>query len=331
MLDRIRRLWAGLRDGERSNEEIILLSLCAISIPSILPFGIVRLLTASYAAAVVDIGIVLSMIAVMSHVWRTGRTRLASLAISGIYSTGMVVIVYLHGISLVYWAYPTMVASFFTLPPKRALTINLTALACMVGLLSHAHATPTLTLATFSVTVALINLFSYIVFYRTHLQVKELNLRAERDFLTGAGNRRALQRTLMECASSSAPCSLLLLDIDHFKRINDQYGHSVGDAVLVSVSALIHARIRANDRLFRYGGEEFLIVAKGTPAGAASCLAEDLRALVERAAMIQQQTVTVSIGIATLRPGEPISEWVARADERLYAAKAAGRNCIQTG
>lgn len=106
MLDRIRRLWAGLRDGERSNEEIILLSLCAISIPSILPFGIVRLLTASYAAAVVDLTIVGGMLAVMAHVWRTGRTRLASMVISGIYSVGMIVIVYLHGISVVYWLIP---------------------------------------------------------------------------------------------------------------------------------------------------------------------------------------------------------------------------------
>ncbi len=329
MLDRIRRLWAGLRDGERSNEEIILLSLCAISIPSILPFGIVRLLTASYAAAVVDLTIVGGMLAVMAHVWRTGRTRLASMVISGIYSVGMIVIVYLHGISVVYWLIPPWWLRFFTLPPKRALLINLTSLACILAVLFNG--THAITLATFGVTVALINLFSYIVFYRTHLQVKELNLRAERDFLTGAGNRRALQRTLMECAGSNAACSLLLLDIDHFKRINDQFGHTVGDAVLVSVSALIHARIRANDRLFRYGGEEFLIVAKGTPASAASCLAEDLRQLVEQAAMIQQQTVTVSIGIATLRAGEPISAWVARADERLYTAKAAGRNCIVTG
>src|SRR5471032_1492770 len=96
---------------KRDKEEVILLMLCALSIPSILPFGIYRLLQHNWLSAAVDLTLVCGVVALMLYVWRTGRARLAGITVIVFYSIGVLVTVYLKGVSLVYWAYPTMVAA----------------------------------------------------------------------------------------------------------------------------------------------------------------------------------------------------------------------------
>ena len=311
----------------RTNEEVVLLSLCAVSIPSILPFGIYRLVQHSWAAGALDIAVVGGMAAVMAYVYRTRRLRAASVLVALVYSVGMVLAVHLKGVNLAYWAYPTMIAAFFTLRPNKALLINMGSLACLMATL--AGQVSMVTLFTLGMTLILINLFSYIVFFRTRLQFDALHLKAERDFLTGAGNRGALQKSLEECAASPAQTGLLLLDLDHFKQINDRFGHGVGDIILIEFCKLIRSRIRTSDQLFRYGGEEFVIIAHGASLTAATRLAEDLRALIERSTLYKGCSVTVSIGVATQNGIESPAAWLQRADQLLYAAKSAGRNRVQ--
>jgi diguanylate cyclase (GGDEF)-like protein len=122
------------------------------------------------------------------------------------------------------------------------------------------------------------------------LQNKELHTAVELDFLTGVGNRRALERKLAEHAQERRPqleSSLLLLDLDHFKQINDQYGHAAGDKVLVRLAELMRRHTRSSDRIFRYGGEEFAIIASGAGLSAAARLAEGLRAAVAAATLLE--------------------------------------------
>ncbi|MBT2338374.1 MULTISPECIES: GGDEF domain-containing protein [Pseudomonas] len=156
---------------------------------------------------------------------------------------------------------------------------------------------------------------------------------ALRDPLTGTGNRIAMDQTLTReidmARRHSQPLSLLMLDIDHFKRINDSYGHSVGDDVLKAVADSIKQQLRNVDMVFRFGGEEFLILLANTNRDAAAMIGERLR----YAAQVQDYfaegariELTVSLGCATLLPGESVESLLRRADSALYVAKREGRN-----
>ena len=125
-----------------------------------------------------------------------------------------------------------------------------------------------------------------------------------------------------------APFSLLLFDIDNFKKVNDRYGHTVGDQVLVGISNTVSANIRDEDLFARWGGEEFVIIFGDTGIEKAAELAERLRIAVEANPCSEAGVVTISIGIAEYRQGETITDFVNRADEKMYEAKKAGKNRV---
>lgn len=315
---------------KRSKEEVILLLLCGLSIPSILPFGVIRLMQKSWLLATVDMGIVTGMLALMVFVIRTRRIRFASIAVTIFYSVGMLLSVYVKGQPVVYWVYPTMVSAYFILRAGEALLLNSFSLLALIGMLRGQ--TSLLDLSSLVITLTLINLFSYIFSHSTNLQHSELNRQAKNDFLTGAGNRRAFDRKLSELSKqdqSDNDVCLLIFDLDHFKKINDQFGHATGDQVLVQFCALICSRIRASDCLYRYGGEEFAIIAVGMNVVAAARFAEELRLLTENSHLLPDYPVTVSIGVAHKLPGETAKDWFLRADNMLYAAKLSGRNRVR--
>jgi diguanylate cyclase (GGDEF)-like protein len=323
--------WRWLSGGrQRRQEEVILMLLCALSIPSILPFGVYRLLQGSWASAAVDMALVIGMLAVIVHVWRTGRYQAASIGVTIFYSAGMLVTVYLRGVALVYWVYPTMIAAYFVLRPTLALAINSVGLAALVTIL--VSRLEVVNLLTIVVTIGLVNLFAYIFAYRTGLQNKELHTAVELDFLTGVGNRRALERKLAEHAQERRPqleASLLLLDLDHFKQVNDQYGHAAGDKVLIRLAELMRRHTRSSDRIFRYGGEEFAILASGAGLSAAARLAEGLRAAVAAATLLEGHPITISIGVTYMDKAAEPADWLEQADKMLYAAKQSGRNAVR--
>jgi len=323
--------WRWLSGGrQRRQEEIILMLLSALTIVSILPFGVYRLLQGSWATAAVDMSLVVAMSAVIVHVWRTGRYQAAGLLVTIFYSAGMLAVVYLHGLSLVYWVYPTMIAAYFVVRPAAALAINSVGLVLLVWILSRLM--ELINLSTIIVTVGLVNLFAYIFAYRTGLQTQRLHTAVELDFLTGVGNRRALDRKLADYAQERRPqleSSLLLLDLDHFKQVNDQHGHAAGDKVLKKLADLMRAHTRASDRIFRYGGEEFAIIASGAGLSAAEHLAEGLRAAVAAATLLENHPITISIGVACMDKSHTPADWLAQADKVLYAAKQGGRNAVR--
>ncbi len=156
---------------------------------------------------------------------------------------------------------------------------------------------------------------------------------AESDFLTGLKNRYAMNKKLREELSRAErygePLSVLFLDIDHFKRVNDLYGHDTGDEVLRGVASIIASTLRGNDIASRWGGEEFLIIAPHSAAAEAGALAERIRGAIEAAPMGQAIRVTASVGHSSYRAGDDIDALVNRADKALYHAKEGGRNRVE--
>jgi len=171
---------------------------------------------------------------------------------------------------------------------------------------------------------------------RSLARIQEL---ASHDDLTGAFNRRHFMELLQDERERShrtgQPYSVALFDLDHFKTINDRFGHAAGDAVLRDFCTLVQAHMRVTDRFARWGGEEFvLLMPVTTPVESASLAVERIRAAVAghvwngSATLPADFRVTVSAGVATSVPGESVETLVARADAALYQAKDAGRNCF---
>ncbi|WP_053006906.1 diguanylate cyclase [Chromobacterium subtsugae] len=159
---------------------------------------------------------------------------------------------------------------------------------------------------------------------------------ARNDALTGLNNRMAaneqLQDEHLRYGRSGEPYAVLLLDIDHFKRVNDGYGHDAGDRVLAHLAQVIRQAARATDFVARYGGEEFLLLLPATDAEGAAVLAEKIRAVVEQSQAPDVGRITVSIGLAVAgRADEQPEAVVKRADQALYQAKAGGRNRVEGG
>jgi len=177
--------------------------------------------------------------------------------------------------------------------------------------------------------------------YKSGVELKAANKRieelAELDELTGSFNRRCIMRMLDDeiarANRSKAPCSIALIDLDWFKRVNDHYGHPTGDEVLRTFAITVFANIRDIDKFGRYGGEEFLLVLPDTPDDEAVRTLDRLREIVaglDWSAFSPGMQVTISAGVAMLKPDETADTFLARADRALYAAKAQGRNRISS-
>lgn len=156
---------------------------------------------------------------------------------------------------------------------------------------------------------------------------------ALRDPLTNTGNRIAMEQILQRevdlARRNQQPLSLLMLDLDHFKQVNDCHGHSAGDEVLKAVATTLKSQLRNVDMVFRYGGEEFLVLLSSTCREAAGMVGERLRhAILELQCLAQGHPIelSISLGCATLLPGESVDSLLRRADGALYVAKRDGRN-----
>jgi diguanylate cyclase len=175
--------------------------------------------------------------------------------------------------------------------------------------------------------------------YQSGQKLKEAYRRieelAELDELTGSFNRRCIMRMLEEeigrAQRAGSPCSIALIDLDWFKRINDAYGHPIGDEVLRTFAITVFANIRGIDRFGRYGGEEFLLVLPDTTEESAARMLDRLRMIIAEldwSAFSPGMKVTISAGLATLREAERSDSFLTRADGALYASKARGRNRV---
>ena len=156
--------------------------------------------------------------------------------------------------------------------------------------------------------------------------------RSEIDPLTKCFNRRKFDQNVKEAVTLSRiaqlPISILMLDIDFFKKVNDNYGHDMGDRVLINFADLIRQKLSTKETLYRWGGEEFVVLCQAYDGAQAAVFGERLRKAIETSSICPKQRVTCSIGVATWHDDEPDEAVFKRMDDALYAAKQNGRNRV---
>jgi len=231
----------------------------------------------------------------------------------------------------VMWCYPVVLSYYFMLPERMAWAANLFLLSLVLPAtwIAVDHNLALRAVATLLATSA----FSAIFIRVISVQQKRMHALAVTDPLTGLANRTlfdaSIEQAVAQYRRTSMPMTLVTLDLDHFKSINDTLGHSAGDGVLREMGELMRKRVRRSDKAFRMGGEEFLVLLYNSDADNGRRYAEELRGAVESHAFFEHHPVTASLGVATLLPGEEGKAWMKRADDNLYRAKEQGRNRVE--
>ena len=235
-----------------------------------------------------------------------------------------------QGIIGIFWCYPSVVFLYFMLPERYAWVANII-LISVVSLEAWDILEPHIAVR-FMVTLIGVSAFSVFFIRVISKQQHQLEERAITDSLTGLYNRSILNSTLETAVQQNrrakTPMTIILLDMDHFKVINDTLGHFSGDMVLSGISELLQQRIRSSDKIFRIGGEEFLVLLHNTDRQSGMDIAEEIRARAESLELLPDHIVTLSAGVATLEPEEDWLGWMKRCDANLYRAKSNGRNQV---
>lgn len=294
-----------------------------VSVVALGCFSIYRFARGDLLLGVVDASLVMTIVAAAVHAWRSGDSRIAGWVNMGANTLGCIVVAALAGTTGLFWAYNAVVMNFF-LSERRPAVIASMVLVVGIALMPI----PGVELAqkiSFCATCALVSIYAFIFATRASGQARRLSLLAVRDPLTGVGNRRLfdadLLRAFREAQESGTRPAVLVMDLDHFKRVNDRHGHDAGDRTLVSFTEILRAGLRQNDRLYRIGGEEFVLLVPDSCETGLKVLLEQVQALVRAGLRSPDGPVTVSIGAALLAADETSAQWLARADQAMYAAK----------
>jgi len=243
----------------------------------------------------------------------------------------MLAAVFHQGILGALWSYPIVLICYFVLSRRVAFLFSRGILAVLTFAVAI-WIEPALAVrifATMLLTIAMINIVLNLIDELHDALVQQ----AITDPLTSAFNRRHMNQSIeliVEQGRRHPPNNtLLMLDIDHFKQVNDCLGHDVGDDVLRRLVQTIKGRMRKVDLLFRIGGEEFILLLFDADETQAAVVADDIRRRVEAAELLPGQPVTISIGLCAQRAGQAVDEWTKLADTALYQAKQRGRNRVE--
>ena len=321
--------------NNRNHAEVLVLIACLLGVIGVVPFTAYRIVIGDYAMAALDATICLVSLSLFAFVWFTRNYKLVGTLMCSVYLISSIFAVHMKGVDAIFWAYPAALGCFCLISARLAAILSGATILIITALLYQQISNEEL-IRIFA-TLCILFFFGYIFNNSIHLQRKQLSALAARDALTGTWNRRTLDETLIQTTSSNnrnpLTASLIILDLDHFKHINDTYGHNAGDRVLVKVAETIRDSIRLSDRLFRYGGEEFIILADGATLDNAAILAETIRKKVEKNCGFKKETITISLGVASLKDGQDPETWMRLADQALYEAKRTGRNkfCLAKG
>jgi diguanylate cyclase (GGDEF)-like protein len=307
-----------------------MLPVSVVAIVSFLPFTVNNFLQRHYALGAVMSALMLIFAVNAAAIVIRRAPPIPFVAVLLFIVPSVALSLQVQGIYGAFWCYPVVLFFHFALPRRAATYCSIVLLVAATAMVFLYVDAPTgiRFFVSLLLTTIVLNIFLNVIASLERRLVEQ----SIRDPLTGAFNRRHLDECLRDALErrgrTGAPASLLALDLDHFKSINDRFGHGTGDRVLQGVVLLVRDRCRRLDRLFRAGGEEFVLLLPDTRAADAQVLAEQLRDATVRAPLLDGTPLSVSIGVAELRADESAAEWLERADRCLYRAKHAGRNCV---
>ena len=320
--------------ASRTTEESIILMISGAISLFLLPFVVLRFLQGEIPVALLNSAAVSITGGLFFHVLLARQTSMARWGLSLLSVIVMTTTIALKGHAQIVWAYPALTTVFFLLSPRIAALICIAFLANVVLMIWPA--VDSVFVLKFVISAGATLLFCYAFASTMRNQQVFLEQMATSDPLTQVGNRRALEEKLLKTIERlrrypEQTSSMIIMDLDHFKAINDNYGHATGDEVLKCFTQVIQARIRRTDYLYRFGGEEFVVVLENTGLEEASRLAETLRIAISEAKWPNpDMRITMSAGAAQYNGRETAYEWLARADTAMYDAKAQGRDrCLQ--
>lgn len=312
---------------KRTKQEIVLLILSFGAALSIVPFIFFRLIANDYINGMFDVLLLFIFVSTGIYIYLTREVEKTRIVLACLSVAALLTGMYLNGVDRISWTYPSLLALFFAVRPKLAAVMCvfciLITLVILTPAISFFH------LTTYLVTLTTTCVFAYTFALTTVQQREKLVKLSRRDPLTSVRNRRAFDEKLDEVTGKyreEYPPSIIIVDIDLFKIINDQYGHAVGDKLLIEISQLICSRLRKQDRFYRIGGEEFAIIILNIKPTNIDKICEDIRLAVQNSDLILDHQVTISLGSAQYIEHEDKSAWATRADKALYQAKSNGRN-----
>ena len=305
---------------------IVLLGLTTVLTLAI--FAIYRGLHGQWAAASIDSGIALLIGAPVIYAMRTGRTIGPGMLLCTTNSLGCAIACYVIGPASLPWVYLVLMTNFFIAGPRQALVFNLL-LTLVLLFLPHMFELPIDRMSA-AVVAALVTMFAYLFALRVSSDHQVLEELASLDALTGLPNRRMMERALEEAMvlhrAGKRSHGLLIADLDHFKEVNDSYGHAAGDVAIADLGAILKFEMRKYDRVFRFGGEEFVMLLDADTPEDLRAASERLRQAVRNGLRGPAGRITVSLGGAMAGEEERWQEWFSLADEALYRAKNNGRD-----
>ncbi len=294
------------------------------------PFALYRFVKGDILAGTIDLLAVVGVIFSVFMAWRTGNTGRSGLFLAIVACVGAVVTAMVRGEVGLFWLYPSLFTSFLLTPPRVAVLVNLLSLAFLVGY--GAAFTSMEQMLSFMTTVIVVNSCAFAFARRNEVQRLRLEQLATIDPLTGVKNRRsmdiALELALAMHDRNGSSYALVVLDLDGFKQVNDQFGHSVGDGVLVDCARLVQKRSRKVDQLFRFGGEEFVLLIAGAESHEVPWIVQNLQAELRQNLQAPCGPVTVSFGVSLVKSTDDANSWFNRADRAMYQAKLNGRDQI---
>lgn len=294
----------------------------------ITPFAVMRFVNAEILKGLIDMAIVVGLFGISIYVVYGSGKRFAnqlSYFFAATYTIGATAAVYFGDIYTVMWIFPTAICSYFILSVKHS--VIATVLMLLVNLVTSADKFTEIQLFVIVTSYISTCLLSFILSIQIIHDRKTIENYAFYDVLTGAKTRNLLVKELQEAIEQkTSPLSIIAFDIDHFKRINDTKGHSIGDHTLKQVTRTVNNQLTPEQNIYRYGGEEFFILVE-LEAEQALRLAEKARIAVEKSEGLAGIKVTISSGIAEHKEDENLEDLTKRADEALYKSKESGRNC----
>lgn len=317
-------------DALASYRDRVMYGLAIVSVLVLLPFTANSLLQGRWllAAGTIFAMAVLAANAAALHYGRTPPIPFWMILIPSI--GGMSLALQAQGLIGALWSYPLVLLFHFAVSRRLANALSLIQLLAITALVVHFIGIDAAIrfFVTLTLTMFFINVTRNIVDDLHHRLIEQTIL----DPLTGAYNRRHMESCLdyaiERSRRSGSPASVLMIDVDYFKRVNDEFGHATGDGVLRDLVAIIENRARRLDLLFRIGGEEFLLLLPDTREEDACKLGDDLRQAVADAFRLRELPVTISIGVSEWHRDDDQDNWLKHADDALYLAKEMGRDRV---